>query len=98
MMTANKLLNHAHASYRPAYARFLKVAVKWLIHGFLNIAERNPFTPLNSRYLLNNPGSQQAKQSASNCIALYTECYFCVIFQVDGCNNFTEICKLFTVS
>ena len=65
MMMANKLLNHAHASYRSTCARFLKVTVKWLIHGLLNIAERNPFTPLNSRYLLNNPGSQQAMQSAS---------------------------------
>ena len=65
---------------------------------FINVAKTRPFASLNSRYSLNNSGSQQAMQSAINGITIYNGCYFCVIFQDGGCDNFTEICLLFTVS
>ena len=80
---------------------YFKVAVKQIFHGnncFLNIVETKPFTPLNSKYLLSNPGNRYATQSAINCITIHTGFYFRMIFQDDGSNNFTEIHELFTVS
>lgn len=58
--------------------------------GFINTAEAKPFTLLNSTYSVNNPVAGKLFN-----VTLYElDVILCLMFQDDGCDKFTEMCKL----